>query len=66
MHSFVHPHIVQLTDVQRSQGAVLTVTAISSSKVLCNNVYTLDLTFTAEEGDRQVTVSLLLSVLDGL
>ena len=65
-HSFIHPCIVQLMEAQPSEGAVLTLTAANGSKVLCNDVHLLDLTFTAEGGDRQVTVSLLLYVLDGL
>ena len=65
-HSFVHPHIVQTTAVQPSEGAVLTVTVANRSKLLCNDVCLLDLTFTAEGGDHQVTVLLQLYVLDGL
>ena len=49
-----------------SEGAVLTVTMANGTKVLCNDVHLLDLTFTAEGGDRQVTVSSQLYVLDGL
>ena len=45
---------------------MLTVTVANGSKLLCNDVRLLDLTFTAEDGDRQVTVSLQLYVLDGL
>ena len=66
MHSFVHPRIVQSTEAQPSEGAVLTVTVANGTKVLCNDACMLDLTFTAEGGDRQVTVSLQLYVLDGL
>ena len=55
-HSFEHPHILQSTDGQPSQGVLLTVTVINGSKLLCYNVRTLDLTFTAKGGDRQVTV----------
>ena len=66
MHSFVHPRIVQTTKTQPSEGAVLTVTVANGSKLLCNDVHMLDLKFTAEGGDRQVTVSLQLYVLDGL
>ena len=55
-HSFVHPRIVQKTEAQPSEGAVLTVTVATGSKVLCNDVRTLDLTFSAEGGNRQVTV----------
>ena len=65
-HSFVHPHIVQSMEAQPSEGAVLTVTVANGTKLLCNDVLTWDLTFTAEGGDRQVTVSLQLYVLDGL
>ena len=66
MHSFVHPRIVQTTEVQPSEGAVLTVTVANGSKVLCNDVCALNLMFTAEGQDRQVTVSSQLYVLDGL
>ena len=59
-HSFVHPRIVQMTEVQLSEGAVLTVTVANGTKVLCNDVRALNLTFTAEGRDCQVTVSLLL------
>ena len=45
---------------------MLTVTVANGSQVLCNDVRLLDLTFMAEGGDRQVTVSLQLYVLDGL
>ena len=65
-HSFVHPRIVQTTEAQPSEGAVLTVTVANGTKVLCNDVCALNLTFTAEGGDRQVTVSSQLYVLDGL
>ena len=65
-HSFVHPRLVQTMEAQPSEGAVLTVTAANCSKLLCNGVHSLDLTFTAEGGDRQVTVSSQLYVLDGL
>ena len=57
-HSFVHPRIVQSTEVQPSEGAVLTVTVGNGTKVLCKDVRTLDLRFTAEGGDCQVTVPL--------
>ena len=66
MHSFVHPRIVQSMEAQPSEGAVLTVTVANGSKALCKDVCLLDLTFTAEGGDRQVTVSSHLNVLDGL
>ena len=62
----VHPCIVQSIEAQRSEGAVLTVTVANGTKVLCNDVRMLNLTFTAEGGDRQVTVSSQLYVLDGL
>ena len=65
-HSFVHPRIVQTVEVQPSEGAVLTVTVANGTKVLCNDVRALNLTFTVEGGDRQVTVLLQLYVLDGL
>ena len=65
-HSFVHPRIVQMMEAQPSEGAVLTVTVANSSKLLCNDVRLLDLTFTAEGADRQVTVLSQLYVLDGL
>ena len=66
MHSFVHPRIVQTTEAQPSEGAVLTVTVANDSKLLCNDVCLLELTFTAERGERQVTVLSQLYVLDGL
>ena len=65
-HSFVHPCIIQTMEAQPSESAVLTVTVVNGSKVLCNDVRSLDLEFTAEGGDRQVTVSSQLYVLDGL
>ena len=65
-HSFVHPHIVQTTEAQLSEGAVLTVIVANGTKVLCNDVHALNLMFTAEGGDPQVTVSLQPYVLDGL
>ena len=65
-HSFAHPRIVQTMEAQPSEGAVLSVTVANGSKLLCNDVRLLDLTFTAEGGDRQVTVSSPLYVLDGL
>ena len=55
-HSFVHPCIVQMTEAPPSEGAVLLVTVANGSKLLCNDVRTLDLKFTVKEGDRQVTV----------
>ena len=66
MHSLVHPCILQSMEAQLSEGAVLTVTVATSSKVLCKDVRTLDLTFTVEGGDPQVTVSSQLYVLNGL
>ena len=66
MHSFVHPRIVQSMEAQPSEGDVLTVTVANGSKVFCNDVRLLDLTFLVEGGDRQMTVSLQLYVLDGL
>ena len=66
MHRFVHPRIVQTTEAQPSEGAVLTVTVANGTKVLCNDVCTLNLMFTVAGGDHQVTVSLQLHVLDGL
>ena len=66
MHSFVHPPIIQSTEVQPSEGAVLTVTVANGIKALCKDVHMLDLQFTAAGGDRQVTVSLQLYVLDSL
>ena len=45
---------------------MLTVTVANGSKVLCNDVRMLDLTFTVEGGDRQVKVSSQLYVLNGL
>ena len=66
MHNFVHPRIVQSTEAQLSEVAVLTVAVANGSKALCHDVHTLDLTFMVEEGDHQVTVSSQLYVLDGL
>ena len=66
MHSFVHPRIVQSMEAQPSEGAVLTVFVANGSKALCRDVHLLDLMFTVEGGDRQVTVSSQLYVLDGL
>ena len=66
MHSFVQTHILQFMEVQPSEGAVLTVTVANGSKILCNDVCELDLPFTAEGGDLQVTVSLQLFLLDEL
>ena len=65
-HSFVHPRIVQSMEVQPSEGAVFTVTVANGTKVLCKDVRTLDLQSTVEGGDRQVTVSSQLYVLNGL
>ena len=45
---------------------MLTITVANGRKALCKDVRSLDLTFTAEGGDRQVTVSSQLYVLDGL
>ena len=56
MHSFVYSCIVQLMEAQPSQGAVLTATVTNGSKVICNDVCMLDLTFTVEVGDCQVMV----------
>ena len=56
MYSFVHPRIVQSMEAQPSEGAVLTVTVANGSKALCKDVCLLDLIFTMEGGDRQVTV----------
>ena len=66
MHSFAHPRIVQSTEAHLSEGAVLAIVVANSSKALCKDVHVLDLTFTAEGGDCQVTVSSQLYVLDGL
>ena len=57
MHSFVHPHIVQSTEAQPSEGTVLTSTVANGNKVLCKDLRTLDLMFTAEGGDCKVIVS---------
>ena len=65
-HSFVHPRIVQSMEAQLSEDAVLTVTVPNGSKALCKDIRMLDLTFTVEGGDRQVTVSLQPYVRDGL
>ena len=55
-HNFVHPCIVQSTEVQPSERAVLTVTVANVTKILCKDVCNLDLMFAAEGGDHQVTV----------
>ena len=49
-HSFVHSCIVQLMEVQPSQGDVLLATMANGSKLSHYNVCTLDLTFMAERG----------------
>ena len=65
-HSFVHPRIVQTTEAQPSEGAVLTVTVANGSKLLCNDVRLLDLTFTAEGGDwRPPGYSIIATVCTG-
>ena len=56
VHSFVHPRIVQSIGAQPSQGDMLTVTVANDSKLLCDDVSILDLTFMVERGDHQVTV----------
>ena len=65
-HSFVHPTTVQSTEAQPSKGAVLILTVSNGSNVLYSDVHELDLMFTAEQGDRQVTVLSKLYVLDDL
>ena len=59
-------YMLDSKEAQPSEGAVLTVTMANGSKALFKDVFLLDLMFTAEGGDRQVTVSLQLYVLDGL
>ena len=66
MRSFVHPRIIQTMEAQPSESDVLTVTVANGSKLLCKDVSTLDLTFTVEGGDCQVTVLSQLYELDGL
>ena len=66
MHSFVHPRVVQITEVQPSESAVLTVTVANGNKATCHDVHMLDLRFTVEGGDCQVTISSQLYVLSGL
>ena len=56
MHSFVHPCIVQSMEAQPSEGTVITKTVANGTRVLCKDVRTFNLMFTAEWGDRQVTV----------
>ena len=53
-------------EAQPSEGAVLAVTVANGTKVLHKDARALDLQFTAEGRDCQVTVSLQLYVLDGL
>ena len=55
-HSFAYPCIFKSMEAQPSQGAVLIVTVVNGSQLLCHDVCTLDLTFVAEVGDRQLTV----------
>ena len=64
-HSFVHPRIVQLTEAKPSEGDVLAVTVGTGTKVFCKDICMLDLMFTVEGRDCQVTISLQLYVLDG-
>ena len=45
---------------------MLTISVSNGTKVLCNDVHMLDLTFKAEGGDCQVKASSQLYVLDGL
>ena len=45
---------------------MLTLTVANGTKVLCKDVHTLDLMFTVEGGDSQVTVSSQLYVPNGL
>ena len=45
---------------------MLTITVANGSKLLCKDVHLLDLMFSVEGGDRQVTVSSQLYILDGL
>ena len=52
--------------MQLSDGTMITVTVANGTKALCKDVCLLDLMFTVAGGDRQVTVSLQLYVLDGL
>ena len=42
--------------MQPSKGAVLTITVAEGNSLFCNDVPILDLMFTAEGGDYQVTV----------
>ena len=65
-HSFAHPCIVPSMESQPSEGAALTVTVANGTKALFKDVRTLDLMFTVEGGDCQVTVASQLYVLDGL
>ena len=65
-HILFYPRIVQSMEAQPTKGVVLNVTMANGTKALCNDVCMLDLTFTAEGGDRQVIAPLQLYVLDGL
>ena len=66
MHSFVHPRVVKLMDVEPPQGAALTVTVANGNQVLCHDVVELDLISLTEGGDRQVVVLSCLYVLERL
>ena len=66
MHSFVHPRVVKSMGVALLQGAALTVTMANGNQVLCQDIVELDLTFSAESGDRQVVVHSHLYMLEGL
>ena len=66
MHSFVHPRVVMLINVEPLQGAALTVTMVHGNQVLCCDVVELDLAFLAEDGDHQVVAHSCLYVLEGL
>ena len=62
----MHPRVVELLDVEPSQGAALTVTVANGNQMLCCDVVELDLTFMVEGGDRQVIAHSCLYVLKGL
>ena len=66
MHSFVDPRVIKLMGVEPLQGTALTVTVANGYQVLCRDIVELDLTFSAEGGDRQVVAHSCLYGLEDL
>ena len=58
--------VAQFQAASAGPYTVLTVIVANGSKALCHDVHTLDWTFTAEGGDRKVTVSSQQYALNGL